>query len=130
MFTSYDEIPERNILGTSLQKCCCDPITGFFRNGYCTSSQFDVGNHIVCAIMTIDFLDFSKSKGNDLLTPTRGFPGLKAGDRWCLCASRWQAAYNAGVAPPVIPEATHAKVLDIIDIKTISSKYISNERKI
>ena len=92
----------KNILGTELQSCCTDPITGFFRDGYCNTNQMDKGMHVVCAIVTDAFLDFTKSRGNDLSTPRPEFqfPGLKSGDRWCLCALRWKEAYEEGVAPP------------------------------
>ena len=107
-----DKITERtrNILGTELQSCCTEPMTGFFRDGYCNTNQMDQGTHVVCAIMTDEFLEFTKSRGNDLSTPRPEFqfPGLKAGDGWCLCAMRWKEAYEAGVAPT--PETgSHAR---------------------
>lgn len=110
---------EKNILGTSLQSCCTDPMTGFYRDGCCVTGPQDGGKHVICAQVTEAFLLFSKNRGNDLINPVPayGFPGLKPGDRWCLCASRWQEAYEAGVAPPVVPEATHEAAL----------KYISRE---
>lgn len=99
---------QTNILGTSLQTCCTSPMTGFYRDGVCRTSQEDTGTHTVCAIMTDEFLNFSKSKGNDLTTavPQFDFPGLKAGDKWCLCALRWLEAYEAGVAPKIDAQAT------------------------
>ena len=106
--------PSRNVFGEPLQACSTAPVTGFFRNGCCDTSDQDVGSHTVCAVMTEDFLQFSKSRGNDLSTPLPdfGFPGLKAGDRWCLCAPRWQEAFEAGQAPRVVLRATHQGALD------------------
>ncbi|NJR64310.1 MAG: DUF2237 domain-containing protein [Leptolyngbyaceae cyanobacterium CRU_2_3] len=103
-----------NVLGGELQCCCTNPMTGFYRDGFCSTGAGDVGVHIVCAQMTQEFLEFSKSRGNDLSTPMPiyGFPGLKSGDRWCLCASRWAEALDAGMAPPVVLEATHAAALE------------------
>ena len=92
----------KNILGGDLEPCSMDPVTGYFRDGCCRTGSGDYGVHVVCAVMTDEFLAFSKSKGNDLSTPIPEyhFPGLKAGDRWCLCAARWQEAFEAGMAPP------------------------------
>ncbi|BAW95746.1 hypothetical protein NIES970_06590 [[Synechococcus] sp. NIES-970] len=106
----------KNVLGTTLQPCSTDPMTGFYRDGCCTTGANDFGRHVVCAQMTAAFLDFTKNQGNDLSTPMPqyNFPGLKPGDRWCLCAARWQEAFEIGVAPPVILEATHAKALEIV----------------
>lgn len=103
----------RNVLGSRLESCSLKPMTGFFRNGCCDTSPADVGSHTVCAVMTEEFLTFSKSCGNDLSTPMPdyGFPGLKAGDRWCLCAPRWQEALEAGHAPRVVLRATHEGAL-------------------
>jgi uncharacterized protein (DUF2237 family) len=100
--------PSRNVLGGPLTVCSADPLTGFFRNGCCDSAPEDVGNHTVCAVMTEAFLAFSKSVGNDLSTPHPefGFPGLKPGDHWCLCAPRWQEALEANAAPRVVLKAT------------------------
>ncbi|MEN0020699.1 MAG: DUF2237 domain-containing protein [Planctomycetota bacterium] len=105
--------PVRNVLGTELQPCGTDPMTGFYRDGCCNTGPQDTGSHTVCAIMTAEFLAFTRSRGNDLSTPRPewGFPGLKPGDRWCLCASRWQEAADAGEAPPVVLEATHEAAL-------------------
>jgi len=104
----------KNILGGELEPCGFDPLTGFYRDGCCESGGDDPGVHAVCARMTEEFLAFSVATGNDLVTPRPefGFAGLRAGDRWCLCASRWQEAYEAGVAPPVVLEATHARALE------------------
>lgn len=98
-----------NILGTTLEPCSVRPMTGFFRDGCCHTGPDDVGSHTVCAVMTQEFLEFSRSRGNDLSTPMPeyGFPGLKSGDRWCLCAARWQEAFEAGFAPKVVLAATH-----------------------
>src|SRR6266446_8104899 len=101
--------PSVNVLGGRLEICSLKPMTGFFRNGCCDTSDQDVGSHTVCAVMTAEFLKFSKSRGNDLSTPMPdfGFKGLKPGDRWCLCAPRWQEAFAAGQAPRVVLLATH-----------------------
>jgi uncharacterized protein (DUF2237 family) len=113
---SEREDPEaRNVLGGELLPCSNRPLTGFFRNGCCETGPEDLGLHTVCAVMTSEFLRFSQSVGNDLSTPQPdfGFPGLKPGDRWCLCAPRWKEALDAGVAPPVVLEATHEETLVI-----------------
>ena len=104
----------RNVLGTELEPCSFDPLTGFYRDGCCESGGDDEGVHSVCVVMTAAFLEFSRAHGNDLSTPmpAHGFRGLVAGDRWCLCASRWQEAYEAGIAPEVVLEATHARSLE------------------
>ena len=114
MTMRFDE-GARNVLGTELVPCSLDPVTGFFRNGCCETSAEDLGLHTVCAVMTAEFLEFSASVGNDLATPHPDslFPGLKPGDRWCLCAPRWKEALDAGVAPPVVLEATHEETLAI-----------------
>jgi hypothetical protein len=103
----------RNVLGERLDICSIDPMTGFFRDGCCNTSREDVGSHTVCVVMTAEFLAFSKSAGNDLSTPMPqfGFRGLKPGDRWCLCAPRWQEAFEAGQAPRVVLRATHEGAL-------------------
>ncbi len=107
----------KNVLGGDLQACSMDPVTGFFRDGCCHTSKEDTGMHTVCAVMTEDFLIYSKSMGNDLMTPRLEyqFPGLKPGDRWCLCLGRWVEALDAGFAPPVVLEATHASVCEFVD---------------
>ena len=109
----------KNVLGTDLKSCSQSPKTGFFRDGFCRTNEKDQGKHVVASIMTDEFLIFSKSKGNDLSTPNTvyGFPGLKKGNKWCLCAIRWQEAYKAGYAPKVILEATHEKALDYIKLE-------------
>jgi uncharacterized protein (DUF2237 family) len=105
-----------NVLGTELQVCGHSPKTGFFRDGCCATGPQDMGRHVVCAQVTEEFLDFTRNNGNDLSTPRpdHDFPGLKPGDRWCLCALRWLEASEAGVAPPVILEATHENALNTI----------------
>lgn len=106
--------PSLNVLGGQLDTCSVSPVTGFFRNGCCDTSSQDVGSHTVCVVMTAEFLAFSKAQGNDLSTPMPqfGFAGLKPGDRWCLCAPRWQEALDAGAAPLVVLRATHQGALD------------------
>jgi uncharacterized protein len=108
----------RNVLGDDLETCGGDPVTGFYRTGCCDTGAEDMGVHTVCAVVTAEFLRFSAEMGNDLSTPRPefGFPGLRPGDRWCLCASRWAEALAAGVAPPVVLAATHARTLEWIDI--------------
>jgi len=115
----------RNVLGERLDLCSVNPMTGFFRDGCCDTSREDVGSHTVCAVMTPAFLEFSKSRGNDLSTPMPavGFPGLKPGDRWCLCAPRWQEALEAGHAPRVVLRATHEGALQhctLADLKRLA----------
>ena len=112
---------EKNVFGEELKVCCTSPMTGYFRDGNCRTISEDTGTHTVCAIMTDEFLDFSLSKGNNLITPILyyNFPGLKAGDKWCLCASRWVEAEKAGKAPLVILEATHEKTLDFTSLETL-----------
>lgn len=106
----------KNVLGTDLEDCSHDPATGFYRNGCCDTGSDDVGVHTVCAEMTADFLAFSRAVGNDLSTPQPWFPGLKAGDFWCLCAARWVEAFTAGAAPRVRLEATHAATLEFASL--------------
>jgi uncharacterized protein (DUF2237 family) len=109
---------QRNVLGGPLAVCCTNPMTGFFRTGCCETAAADFGSHTVCARMTAEFLAFSKEQGNDLSTPMpeNEFPGLKPGDRWCLCAARWQEALEAGVAPPVILAATNMLALKVLSL--------------
>ena len=106
--------PDVNVVGGELLSCSTEPMTGFYREGCCSTGPEDVGSHTVCVLLTADFLDFSQAAGNDLSTPRPewGFDGLQPGDRWCLCASRWQEAYDAGMAPAVVLEATHARTLE------------------
>jgi uncharacterized protein (DUF2237 family) len=110
---------ERNVIGGRLKACCFEPRTGFYRDGLCRTGPEDTGTHVVCAVMTEEFLRFTRSRGNDLSTPLPyfNFPGLKPGDRWCLCASRWREAYKEGVAPPVILEATHEKAIEMLEFE-------------
>ena len=112
---------KKNVLGKSLQICSLDPIAGYFRNGTCDHCQTDNGQHTVCAEVNNDFLAFSKEMGNDLSTPRPefNFPGLVAGDRWCLCANRWLEAAEAGCAPPIVLDATHERALDIISMSDL-----------
>lgn len=111
----------KNVLGTELQPCCTDPMTGFYRTGRCLTGPEDIGQHVVCAQMTAAFLAFTKAQGNDLSTarPAMNFPGLAPGDRWCLCAARWQEALDAGVAPPVFLEATHEAALQYLTLEAL-----------
>ena len=117
MTERYDE-DAKNVLGTELQSCSLDPLTGFYRNGCCETGAEDPGMHTVCAVMTAEFLAFSKAMGNDLSTPMPqyGFAGLKPGDRWCLCAPRWKEALDAGAAPQLVLEATHEETLAIVPL--------------
>ena len=112
---------EKNVFGEPLQMCCTKPMTGYFRDGLCRTISEDRGTHTVCAIMTNDFLAFSALQGNDLVTPMPyyEFPGLKEGDKWCLCVSRWIEAEKEGKAPKVILEATHEKTLEYTTIETL-----------
>lgn len=111
-----------NVLGTKLKPCCQEPATGYFRDGYCRTIQEDTGTHVVCAIMTAEFLEFTRQKGNDLTTPIPqwNFPGLKPGSKWCLCVSRWLEAEKEGKAPFVVLEATHIKALDYTSLEKLS----------
>jgi uncharacterized protein (DUF2237 family) len=106
---------QRNVLGLPLVPCSSRPVTGFFRTGCCETDERDLGQHVICAEMTEEFLAFSASRGNDLSTPRPGFPGLRPGDRWCLCAARWKEALDANVAPPVILGATHESATEVVD---------------
>lgn len=117
MTTRYDA-GARNVLGGELVPCSLDPVTGFFRNGCCETGPHDLGLHTVCAVMTKEFLAYSRLVGNDLSTPMPeyGFAGLKPGDRWCLCAPRWKEALDAGAAPQVVLEATHEETLAIVTL--------------
>ena len=115
---SEPQRPARNVLGGTLTTCSIKPMTGFFRDGCCNTGPADVGSHTVCVVLTADFLAYSKSAGNDLSTPMPeyGFPGLKPGDRWCLCAPRWQQAFQAGMAPQVVLAATHEGALEYSEL--------------
>lgn len=117
-----------NVLGTELQLASLDPLTGFYRNGYCSTDANDRGVHVIAAVVTDEFLKYSLSKGNDLISayPSNGFPGLKPGDVWCLCALRWKEALTAGVAPPVLLEATNSKALEYVTLEELKSKKFEN----
>jgi uncharacterized protein len=117
----YERIPQKNVFGEPLQTCSETPLTGFFRDGCCNTLPEDFGSHTVCAVMTAEFLAFSKRAGNDLSTPAPefGFPGLKPGDRWCLCAARWQQAFEAGMAPKVVLSATNERALETVALKDL-----------
>ena len=119
----------KNVLGTELQTCSVDPMTGFYRDGCCNTGAGDVGVHVVCVQVTADFLEFSKACGNDLSTPVPmyEFPGLKPGDRWCLCAQRWQEAYKAGMAPKVSLEATHISAIEFCDLEALKAHAVDDD---
>ncbi len=112
-----------NVLGTDLKSCCTDPMTGFYRDGYCRTGPGDVGLHTVCVKVTRDFLDFSVLDGNDLVTahPEFNFPGLEPGDKWCVCVTRWKDALERGVAAPVDLEATHSSALEFVSLEQLKS---------
>ncbi|MCA2998948.1 MAG: DUF2237 domain-containing protein [Rhodocyclaceae bacterium] len=116
----------RNVLGDKLQPCCFDPMTGYFRDGFCHTVDDDHGSHTVCAIMSDEFLAFSKAQGNDLCTPRPeyGFPGLKAGDKWCVCVSRWEEAFVVGKAPKVVLESTHERALELVELSELRANAI------
>jgi uncharacterized protein (DUF2237 family) len=113
----------RNVLGQPLVACSFEPLTGFYRDGCCKTGPQDIGKHLVCAVMTDSFLSFSKKRGNDLSTPRPewGFPGLVAGDQWCLCVDRWKEALDAGVAPHVKLESTHLQALQFVSLDELKS---------
>ena len=119
----------KNVLGEPLQVCCTNPMTGFYRNGSCETGPEDYGTHVICARMTEAFLDFTKSRGNDLSTPRPEyrFPGLKPDDQWCLCALRWREAYVAGFAPPVRLESTHEKALQFVSLEDLRKHELVKE---
>ena len=118
-----DQDPDVNVVGGELLQCSAEPLTGFFRNGCCSTGPEDLGSHTVCAVMTAEFLEFSRAVGNDLSTPMPqfGFAGLQPGDRWCVCAARWLEAHEAGVAPPVLLGATHARALEVVPIEALTA---------
>ena len=120
------ETTQKNVLGTDLKLASLDPITGFFRTGYCNTDANDRGLHVVAAVVTDGFLQYSFAQGNDLISPypAGGFPGLKAGNVWCLCALRWKEALAAGVAPPVILEATNIKALEYVTLKELKENAV------
>ena len=118
-----------NVLGTELQPCCSNPMTGFYRDGYCRTGAFDDGVHVVCVQVTEEFLDYSQSVGNDLSTPMPeyDFPGLQPGDCWCLCASRWQQAFEDGMAPKVKLSATHSSAIEFMDLADLQAHAVEEE---
>jgi len=115
--------PDRNVLGGPLEPCSMAPRTGFYRDGCCNTGHEDMGLHVVCAQVTRPFLEFARRQGNDLVTPAPqyAFPGLKPGDRWCVCAATWRQAYEAGVAPPVMLRATHEETLAVIALEALEA---------
>jgi uncharacterized protein len=114
---------QKNVLGSELESCCTSPMTGYFRDGSCNTDASDEGSHTVCVRVTAEFLAFSKRTGNDLSTPHPefGFPGLKPGDQWCLCVSRWEDAFLAGAAPRVVLAATHERALDVVELEELKA---------
>jgi uncharacterized protein (DUF2237 family) len=117
---------DRNVLGGALEECGADPVTGFYRDGCCNTGPEDVGNHTVCAVVTGEFLQHQREIGNDLATPRPelGFAGLRPGDRWCVCASRWLQSYEAGVASPVVLAATHARALEVVPLAALQENAV------
>jgi uncharacterized protein (DUF2237 family) len=123
-----DREPDVNVVGGELLPCSNAPLTGFFRDGCCSTGPEDLGSHTVCAVMTEEFLEFSVRAGNDLVTPQPQwlFPGLEPGDRWCVVAARWQEAFEAGVAPPVVLEATHASALEFVELAALEAHAVGS----
>jgi uncharacterized protein len=119
--TDQPAAADRNVLGGPLEPCGTDPVTGFYRDGCCTSGPEDVGSHTICAVVTTDFLDHQRSVGNDLITPRPewGFPGLQPGDRWCVVALRWVQAHEAGSAAPVVLASTNARALGVVPLEVL-----------
>ena len=115
------ESVHKNVFGKPLETCCQDPLTGFYRDGFCHTGEQDHGSHVVCAQVTTEFLEYSKAQGNDLITPRPefNFPGLKEGDFWCLCATRWVEAYKEGVAPKIKLKASHEKLLEFATLEDL-----------
>lgn len=130
-FSMRTEKDAKNVLGTKLESCCTDPMTGYYRDGSCHTGLDDTGSHVVCAIMTREFLDYTKSRGNDLCTPlpAYNFPGLNPGDKWCLCALRWKEAMQAGKAPKVELSATHEKALQFVSLKELKQHAVGEVKK-
>jgi uncharacterized protein (DUF2237 family) len=120
--------PSLNVLGGTLEKCSDSPRTGFYRDGCCNTGDEDLGGHTVCAEVTAEFLEFSRQRGNDLSTPHPevGFPGLRPGDRWCVCVGRWKEALEAGVAAPIVLAATHVNALDVVSIEDLRGHAIDD----
>ncbi len=121
----------KNVLGTPIESCSTDPMTGFYRDGCCRTGPDDMGLHLVCMVATDDFLEFSKSRGNDLSTPNPmyQFPGLQAGDRWCLCVERWKEALDAGMAPQIVLAATHISALEFVDLEDLEAHAVDRESR-
>ena len=119
----------KNVLGGELECCCTSPLTGYYRDGFCQTGPDDTGKHVVCTIMTDEFLRFSRAMGNDLSTPREEyrFPGLKAGDKWCLCALRWKEAFDAGLAPKVLLKSTNEAVLRYVSLKSLQLNAFQEE---
>ncbi len=115
----------KNVYGEPLKTCCNDPVTGFYRDGCCNTGPGDYGMHLICCVMTEEFLVYSKQQGNDLSTPQEHFPGLKAGDKWCLCASRWMEAHKAGCPPQVDLHATHFLMLEYVNLSVLEQYKVS-----
>ena len=124
--TDSPKTTTKNVLGGTLQTCCTAPMTGFYRDGLCHTGPQDMGVHVVCAQVTEAFLSYTKAQGNDLSTPRAYFPGLKPGDRWCLCASRWKEALDDGMAPPVVLEATHEAALKYVALETLQANALTS----
>lgn len=120
----------KNVLGAPLEPCSFDPLTGFFRDGCCNTGVDDLGLHLVCAEVTEPFLAFSKRVGNDLSTPRLGFPGLRPGDRWCLCVLRWKEAQEHGVAPPIVLASTHISTLEFVDLDLLREYALDAEESV
>ena len=116
----------KNVLGTPLKPCSMEPLTGFYRNGCCDTGADDLGLHTICVQMTAEFLAFSKEAGNDLSTPNPiyGFPGLRPGNRWCVCVTRWKDAFEAGVIAPIVLEASHMSVLEFVDLEDLKANAV------
>ncbi len=114
-------VSERNVFGDLLEPCGTDPLTGFYRDGYCTSGPDDLGRHTVCTVVSAEFLEMQRELGNDLITPRPeyAFPGLRPGDRWCVVAIRWMQAYQAGVAAPVVLSCTHERTLEVVPLEAL-----------
>ncbi|WP_439102396.1 DUF2237 family protein [Congregibacter sp.] len=121
MEQTMEQAESLNVFSEPLESCSTDPVTGFFRDGCCNTNTQDVGSHTVCVALTLEFLEYSRSRGNDLMTPVPqfGFPGLSEGQRWCLCASRWLEAHKAGKAPRVYLRRTHLRALDTVPMETL-----------
>lgn len=131
-FTFGMDNGDKNVYGDPLEECCRNPVTGYFRNGYCSTGPTDHGRHIICSTMTNEFLEFTKTRGNDLSTPHPqfNFPGLKHGDCWCLCSLRWKEALDNGVAPPVNLRATHRNMLQYVSLEVLQQYSNSTQTQV